>query len=90
MRSGWIKGALTAFVVAFALLYLGSIKREVHTHAEKLQRAHQNDTIRGQGILRKMDKMEADIDRLCESESKFLSFFLFIFNQSIKLYKHDF
>uniref|UniRef100_A0A3B4T321 Polypeptide N-acetylgalactosaminyltransferase n=1 Tax=Seriola dumerili TaxID=41447 RepID=A0A3B4T321_SERDU len=31
VRSGWIKGLLLAFAVASALLYLGSIKREVHT-----------------------------------------------------------
>ncbi|KAK2859062.1 hypothetical protein Q5P01_003682 [Channa striata] len=41
-----------------------SIKREVHTHSERLQRAHQNDSIRGQGMFKRMDKMEADINRL--------------------------
>ncbi|XP_036066216.1 probable polypeptide N-acetylgalactosaminyltransferase 8 [Oryzias melastigma] len=64
MRSGRLKGALVLFVVSSALFYLGSIKREVHSHSERLQRAHHNDSIRGQGILQRMSKMEADISRL--------------------------
>ncbi|XP_054481044.1 probable polypeptide N-acetylgalactosaminyltransferase 8 [Anoplopoma fimbria] len=64
MRSGWIKGSLGAFAMAAALLYLSSITREVHTHSERLQRAHHNDSIRGQGMLKRMDKMETDITRL--------------------------
>ncbi|XP_050933747.1 probable polypeptide N-acetylgalactosaminyltransferase 8 [Lates calcarifer] len=70
MRSGWIKGLLLTFALASALLYLGSIKREVHTHSERLQRAHQNDSIRGQGMLKRMDKMEADINRLLNLMNK--------------------
>ncbi|GLD48354.1 probable polypeptide N-acetylgalactosaminyltransferase 8 [Lates japonicus] len=70
MRSGWIKGLLLTFDLASALLYLGSIKREVHTHSERLQRAHQNDSIRGQGMLKRMDKMEADINRLLNLMNK--------------------
>lgn len=66
MRSGWLKLLLFSLAVASALIYLGSIKMEVHNHAEKLQKAHHNDSIRGQGMLRRMDKMEADISRLCE------------------------
>ncbi|XP_069020981.1 probable polypeptide N-acetylgalactosaminyltransferase 8 [Embiotoca jacksoni] len=57
MRSRWFKGSLAAFVVALALLQLGSIKREVHTHSKRLQKAHHNNTVR-------MDKIEADINRL--------------------------
>ncbi|XP_068572829.1 probable polypeptide N-acetylgalactosaminyltransferase 8 [Cebidichthys violaceus] len=64
MRSGWIKGSLLAFAVAVALLYLGSIKREVHTHSDRLQKAHHNDSIRGKGMLKRMDKMETDINKL--------------------------
>ncbi|XP_023268864.1 probable polypeptide N-acetylgalactosaminyltransferase 8 [Seriola lalandi dorsalis] len=70
VRSGWIKGLLLAFAVASALLYLGSIKREVHTHSERLQRAHQNDSIRGQGMLKRMDRMEDDINRLLNLMNK--------------------
>ncbi len=69
MRSGWIKGSLLVISVALALLYLGSIKQEVHTHSERLQRAHHNDSIRGLGMLKRMDQMEADINRLRESKS---------------------
>nr|XP_040030108.1 probable polypeptide N-acetylgalactosaminyltransferase 8 isoform X2 [Gasterosteus aculeatus aculeatus] len=64
MRSGWIKGSLLAFVVAAGLLYLGSIKREVRTHSERLQRANRNDSIREKGMLMRMGKMEDHIDRL--------------------------
>lgn len=77
MRSGWIKVSLLVFAVATALLYLSSIKREVHTHSERLQRAHHNDSIRGQGMLNRMDKMEADINRLRESKSRSNSCFFF-------------
>lgn len=66
MRSGWIKGSLLVLTVATALLYLSSIKREVHTHSERLQRAHHNDSIRSQGMLKRMAKMEADVNRLRE------------------------
>lgn len=66
MRSGWIKGLLMVFTVAFTMLNLGSIKKEVHTHSESLQRAHHNESIRGQGMLKRMDKMEADIETLRE------------------------
>ncbi|KAF3705198.1 putative polypeptide N-acetylgalactosaminyltransferase 8 [Channa argus] len=64
MRPGCLKGLLLVSTVALALLYLSSIKREVHTHSERLQKAHQNDSIRGQGMLKRMDKMEADINKL--------------------------
>lgn len=70
MRAGWTKGSLLVFAVATALLYLGSIKREVHIHSERLQRAHHNDSIMGQGMLKRMAKMEADISRLRESKSQ--------------------
>ncbi|KAK9525785.1 hypothetical protein VZT92_016465 [Zoarces viviparus] len=70
MRSGWIKGSLLAFTVATALLYLGSIKREVHTHAERLQKAHHNDSIRGKGMLKRMDKMETDLNKLIDLMNK--------------------
>lgn len=69
MRSGWVRGSLLAVAVASALLYLGSIKREVHSHAERLQRAHHNDSLRGLGMIRRMEKMEADVKRLRESKS---------------------
>ncbi|XP_028432220.1 probable polypeptide N-acetylgalactosaminyltransferase 8 isoform X2 [Perca flavescens] len=64
MRSGWIKGSFLAFALAAALLYLGSIKREVYNRSKKLQRAHHNDSIRDQGMLTRMDKIEMDISRL--------------------------
>ncbi|XP_049422469.1 probable polypeptide N-acetylgalactosaminyltransferase 8 [Epinephelus fuscoguttatus] len=70
MRSGWIKGSFLAFAMALALLYLGSIKKEVHIHSERLQRAHHNDSIRGQGMIKRMNKMEADIGRLLNLMSK--------------------
>ncbi|KAM9335022.1 putative polypeptide N-acetylgalactosaminyltransferase 8 [Symphorus nematophorus] len=70
MRSGWIKGSLLSFAVTAALLYLGSIKREVHTHSERLQRAHQNDSVRGLGMIKKMEKMEEDINRLLNVMNK--------------------
>ena len=68
MRSGWIKESLLAFAVAMAFLYLGSIKREVHSHSKRLQNAHQNDSIRGLGMLKRMGKLEADINKLRKSQ----------------------
>uniref|UniRef100_UPI003AAC8D4F probable polypeptide N-acetylgalactosaminyltransferase 8 n=1 Tax=Centroberyx gerrardi TaxID=166262 RepID=UPI003AAC8D4F len=64
MRLGWLRGIVPALAMAAAILYLGSIKQEVHTHSERLQRAHYNDSLRGQGFLKRMDKMEADINKL--------------------------
>ncbi|XP_041636948.1 probable polypeptide N-acetylgalactosaminyltransferase 8 [Cheilinus undulatus] len=64
MRAGWIKGPLLVFAGGALLFYLSSIKDEVHTHSEKLQRAHHNDSIKGQGMLQRMEKMEASINRL--------------------------
>lgn len=69
MRSGWVKGSLMVFVVASALVYLSSIKTEFHSHSERLQRAQHDDSIRGQGMIRRMDRMEEDISRLRESTS---------------------
>lgn len=90
MRSGWVKGLLLALCVAAAVLYLSSIKREVHTHSERLQRAHHNDSIRGQGMLTRMEKMEADINRLRESKSqsiRSLCLFVKVLNQVLTLNK---
>nr|XP_046235225.1 probable polypeptide N-acetylgalactosaminyltransferase 8 [Scatophagus argus] len=71
MRSKWLKGSLLSFTLATGVLYLSSIKREVHTHSEALQKAHQNDSIRSEGMLKRMDKMEKDIDRLLDVINKF-------------------
>jgi TolA-binding protein len=46
------------------ILYITSIKREVHSHGERLQRAHQNDSVRGQDMLKRLEKMEAHIEKL--------------------------
>ncbi|XP_047431134.1 probable polypeptide N-acetylgalactosaminyltransferase 8 [Mugil cephalus] len=70
MRLGWSKGLLLILALASAAFYLGSIKREVHTHSERLQRAHHNDSVRSQGMLRRMDKMEEDINRLLNLVNK--------------------
>lgn len=66
MRFGWVKGSLLVFAVTAAVFYLSSIRREVKTNVEKLQRAYNNDSIRGQGMLERMDKMEAHISKLGE------------------------
>uniref|UniRef100_UPI0037E8749E probable polypeptide N-acetylgalactosaminyltransferase 8 n=1 Tax=Semicossyphus pulcher TaxID=241346 RepID=UPI0037E8749E len=70
MRSGWVKGSLLVLAGIAGLSYLSSIKREVHTHSERLQRAHHNDSIRGQGMLKRMEKMEEDINRLLSLMNK--------------------
>ncbi|KAG7243235.1 hypothetical protein INR49_011926 [Caranx melampygus] len=70
MRSGWVRGLLLVLVVALGLLYLGSIKREVHTHSERLQSAHHNDSLRGLGMIKRMEKMEADMSRLLNLMNK--------------------
>ncbi|XP_039648147.1 probable polypeptide N-acetylgalactosaminyltransferase 8 isoform X1 [Perca fluviatilis] len=70
MRSGRIKGSILFFALAVALLYLGSIKREVYDHSKRLQRAHHNDSIRDHGMLTRMDKIEMDISRLLNLMNK--------------------
>lgn len=67
MRSGWFKGFLVVLVLALASVYLSNIKTEVYTNSERLQRAHHNETLRGHMVLRRMDKMEENINRLRES-----------------------
>lgn len=69
MRSGWLKVFLLVLVLALALLYLSNIKTEVYSHSERLQRAHHNETLRGHTMLRRMDKMEENLNRLRESLS---------------------
>ncbi|KAM9846171.1 putative polypeptide N-acetylgalactosaminyltransferase 8 [Aulostomus maculatus] len=70
MRSSWVKVSFLGISVAAAMLYLSSIKREVHTHSERLQRAHHNDSERGRGILKRIDKMEEDMNRLLSLMNK--------------------
>ncbi|XP_072233508.1 probable polypeptide N-acetylgalactosaminyltransferase 8 [Leuresthes tenuis] len=71
MRSGWFKGLLIIFIITSALFYLGSIKREVRIHSEGLHRAHHNNCIRGQGMLNRMENMEADIANLLNLLKKY-------------------
>ncbi|XP_062239364.1 probable polypeptide N-acetylgalactosaminyltransferase 8 [Platichthys flesus] len=64
MRCGYFKVTILALATASTLVYLSSIKNEVHTHSERLETAQHNDSIRGQGMLRRLDKMEKDLNRL--------------------------
>ncbi|XP_053271107.1 probable polypeptide N-acetylgalactosaminyltransferase 8 [Pleuronectes platessa] len=64
IRCGYFKVTVLALATASTLLYLSSIKNEVHTHSERLETAQHNDSIRGQGMLIRLDKMEKDINRL--------------------------
>ncbi|XP_024147333.1 probable polypeptide N-acetylgalactosaminyltransferase 8 [Oryzias melastigma] len=61
MRSGSLKVLFIAFVSVWVLFYLNSIKRDVYDYSRKL---HLNDSIRGQEVLLRVSKMEADINRL--------------------------
>ncbi|XP_029901491.1 probable polypeptide N-acetylgalactosaminyltransferase 8 [Myripristis murdjan] len=70
MRLSWIRGIVPVLAVALAVLYLNSIKHEFHTHSKRLETAHYNDSIRGQGFLKRMDKLEANIDKLVKLMSK--------------------
>ncbi|XP_034719621.1 probable polypeptide N-acetylgalactosaminyltransferase 8 [Etheostoma cragini] len=70
MRLGWIKGSILAFAMGMCLLYLGSIKREVYTHSQRLQKAHHNVSIRHQGMLTRLDRMEMDISKLLNLMNK--------------------
>ncbi|CDQ64303.1 unnamed protein product [Oncorhynchus mykiss] len=55
------------------ILYITSIKREVHSHGERLQRAHQDDSVRGQDMLKRLEKMEAHIEKLVKSVNNGIS-----------------
>ncbi|XP_032361412.1 polypeptide N-acetylgalactosaminyltransferase 18 isoform X2 [Etheostoma spectabile] len=70
MKFGWIKGSIMASAMVMALLYLGSIKREVYIHSQRLQRAHHNVSVRDQGMLTRLDKMEMDISKLLNLMNK--------------------
>ncbi|XP_029617206.1 probable polypeptide N-acetylgalactosaminyltransferase 8 [Salmo trutta] len=67
MRLGWVRGLAPLLAMAAGILYITSIKREVHSHGERLQRAHQNDSVRGQDILKRLEKMEAHIEKLLKT-----------------------
>ena len=54
--------------MAAGILYITSIKWEVHSHEERLKGAHQNESARGQDILKRLEKMEAHIEKLGESQ----------------------
>ncbi|XP_055010055.1 polypeptide N-acetylgalactosaminyltransferase 18-like [Boleophthalmus pectinirostris] len=64
MKSGQLKALFLCFVVVSSLFCFGSIKLGVYKQVTKLPKAHQNDSVRGQGMLKRMDKIEADIDKL--------------------------
>uniref|UniRef100_A0A3Q3ACK2 Polypeptide N-acetylgalactosaminyltransferase n=1 Tax=Kryptolebias marmoratus TaxID=37003 RepID=A0A3Q3ACK2_KRYMA len=67
MRSGWMKGFLAVLLLALASLYLRSMETGVHTRPGRLQGARHNETVRGRGMLRRVDMMEGHINRLRES-----------------------
>ncbi|XP_055793363.1 probable polypeptide N-acetylgalactosaminyltransferase 8 [Salvelinus fontinalis] len=67
MRLGWVRGLAPLLAMAAGILYITSIKWEVHSHGERLQRAHQNDSSRGQDMLKRLEKMEAHIEKLLKS-----------------------
>ncbi|XP_020502219.2 probable polypeptide N-acetylgalactosaminyltransferase 8 [Labrus bergylta] len=76
MRPGGIKLALLLLLAgSTALCYLFSmkfsIKSEVPIHSERPQRPLKNDSIRSWGMLERMERMEADINRLLTLVSKF-------------------
>ncbi|XP_037116018.1 probable polypeptide N-acetylgalactosaminyltransferase 8 isoform X2 [Syngnathus acus] len=64
MRPGWLRGVLLVTFVASTLLYLGSIRRDVKSHSERLHRVIYNDSVHEQGIFKRLEKMEAGIERL--------------------------
>lgn len=69
MRTCSISGLLLLLIMAIVLLYLGSIKREVHLYFERLQNANQNEFLPAQRMQKQMAKVEADINRLGESHT---------------------
>lgn len=69
MRLRWVQGMAALLAMAAGMLYITSIKREVHSHGERLQRAHQNDSVRGQDMLNRLEKMESHIEKLGKSQS---------------------
>lgn len=76
MRPVWLKGLLVGLAVFATVLYLGSIKTEIHNHSERLQRTLYSDSIKAKGMVQRLDKMEADIHQLCESNNSLFCHFL--------------
>ncbi|CAB1345936.1 unnamed protein product [Coregonus sp. 'balchen'] len=73
MRLGWVRGLAPLLAMAAGILYITSIKQEVHSHGERLQRAHQNDSVRGQDMLKRLEKMEAHIEKLVKTINEGIS-----------------
>ncbi|XP_046878967.1 probable polypeptide N-acetylgalactosaminyltransferase 8 [Hypomesus transpacificus] len=68
MRLGWLRGLAPVMIMATALLlYISSIKHEIHSHGKHLQRAHLNDSVRNQHIIMRLESMEANINKLVKS-----------------------
>ncbi|CAN9508412.1 unnamed protein product [Ophioblennius macclurei] len=58
MRAGYLKGSVLALALVSTMLYLSSIKQEV------LRTAHRNESIAGRDLMRRMGKMEENINTL--------------------------
>ncbi|XP_056132676.1 LOW QUALITY PROTEIN: probable polypeptide N-acetylgalactosaminyltransferase 8 [Lampris incognitus] len=73
MRFSVYRGLVIAIVIAVALLFFGSIKQETHSHSiqsKRLQEADDKASVGESSILRRMDKMEADINKLVKLLNK--------------------
>ncbi|KAJ8391066.1 hypothetical protein AAFF_G00096870 [Aldrovandia affinis] len=67
VRVNFLQGVATVLMATTAMLYIMSIKREMHSYGENLQRAHQSNKGWNQDTLKKLEKMETDINQLAKS-----------------------
>lgn len=70
MRFSYIKGSVFIFALTSTMLYLSSLKQEFYSQSERLQRAHLNESITGQDLLKRMEKMEENINTLISLMNK--------------------
>ncbi|KAJ8261897.1 hypothetical protein GJAV_G00159700, partial [Gymnothorax javanicus] len=67
VRTGFLRGAATALVATATLLYIVSIKNEMHSFGVSLRQTLQNSTVGSQDTLKRLGKIETQINNLVES-----------------------
>ncbi|KAG9334454.1 hypothetical protein JZ751_007651 [Albula glossodonta] len=67
IRAGFLRWVATALLACSALLYITSLRREVHSYQKSLHAAHWNSTALSQKTLKRLERMETHIEKLVKS-----------------------
>ncbi|XP_012995609.2 probable polypeptide N-acetylgalactosaminyltransferase 8 isoform X1 [Esox lucius] len=67
MRLGYLRSLALLLVTVIGLLSFTSIRWDIHSHREILKQVHQNDSHRGQEMLKKLQDIEVHIEKLVKA-----------------------